>query len=230
MNILAIETSSELCSVALLAGGVIAEAEADAGQTHSQILLPMVAGVLRKRGIALRELDGIAFGAGPGSFTGLRIACGVAQGLAAGAGLELAGICTLEALAEEAWLDVAATAGVVACIDARMGEVYHAAYRRDGDAWRECSPPSLCAPDGIPALAGEDWAGAGSGFAAHGASLRSRQRLTALYPHLRPRARTIAKLAQARFAAGTASPAQSALPVYLRDKVALTSHERHPAT
>jgi tRNA threonylcarbamoyladenosine biosynthesis protein TsaB len=229
MNLLAIETSSNSCSVALLEGGAVAEEEFDAGQTHSGLVLPMAMRLLNARGIDIGQIEGVAYGAGPGSFTGLRIACGVAQGLAAGAGVAVAPVSTLEALAEAAWQrgaeqGVSAT-GVIACIDARMNEVYHAAYRREGDAWKVSSPPGLYALDTIPVLAG-DWIGAGSGFAAHGAALRARQRLVAEMPALRPRAGIIARLAAPRFARGDTVSAGEALPVYLRDKVALTMSER----
>jgi tRNA threonylcarbamoyladenosine biosynthesis protein TsaB len=225
MNVLAIETSSELCSAALLTGDTVAEQEREAGQDHSSLVLPMVATLLRVRKVEFSELGGVAFGAGPGSFTGLRIACGIAQGLAAGAGVRVIGICTLEALAEEAWQAGAAGNQVVSCVDARMGEVYHAAYRREGAAWCECSPPGLYAPAAVPVLDGE-WIGAGSGFAAHGSALRARQKLVAALPGLRPHARIVAMLAQPRFAAGEAVSAEHALPLYLRDKVAATTAER----
>jgi tRNA threonylcarbamoyladenosine biosynthesis protein TsaB len=229
MNLLAIETSSTLCSVALLEGSAVAEAEFDAGQTHSGLVLPMAMRLLEAHGLDISQIEGVAYGAGPGSFTGLRIACGVAQGLAAGTGVAVAPISTLEALAESAWqrgeeLGFGA-AGVIACIDARMNEVYHAAYRREGGAWKESSPPGLYALDAIPVLAG-DWIGGGSGFEAHGAVLRARQRLVAEIPALRPRAGVVARLAAPRFARGDTVSVGEALPVYLRDKVALTKSER----
>jgi tRNA threonylcarbamoyladenosine biosynthesis protein TsaB len=226
MNILAIETSSELCSAALLLEGTLIEREREAGQTHSSLILPMVTELLREAGIGFDAITGVAFGEGPGSFTGLRIACGVAQGLAEGAQVKVAGICTLEALAEDAWqLDSQANRQVVACLDARMGEVYHAAYRREGDGWRACSEPGLYAPGAIPIMEGT-WTGAGSAFAVHAASLRARQPFTAELPALRPHARTVAVLARARFAAGHAVDPERALPLYLRDKVAQTLNER----
>jgi tRNA threonylcarbamoyladenosine biosynthesis protein TsaB len=231
MNLVAIETSSTLCSVALLTGDTVVEDEIEAGQDHSGLVLPMLARLLRARGIGIAEIGGIAFGAGPGSFTGLRIACGIAQGLAAGAGLKVAAVSTLEALAEEAWqdgvpADEPSAARVVACVDARMGEVYHAAYRRESDGWLVCSPPGLYDVDMIPELDGTGWLGVGSGFAEHGARLRARQRLSAERPRLRPHARFVASLARPRFASGAVTPAARALPIYLRDKVALTTSER----
>jgi tRNA threonylcarbamoyladenosine biosynthesis protein TsaB len=235
MNLLAIETSSAWCSVALLAGDTVAEQEVEAGQTHSGMVLPMAQRLLRMRGLSVAELDGIAYGAGPGAFTGLRIACGIAQGLAAGAALRVVGVCTLEALADEAWQRATAPPPdcIVACLDARMGEVYHAAYRRQGEGWRVCSEPGLYAPQSVPVMEGDGWTGAGNGFAAHGAMLRARQPLVAELPGLHPHACTVARLAEPRFARGEGVPPARALPLYLRDKVALTvnerNHERHPA-
>jgi len=118
--------------------------EVHAGQTHSQLLLPMCQDLLAEAGLGLAQLDGIAFGAGPGSFTGLRIACAVAQGLAFGADVPVLGVGTLLALAE-----ASGAARVIACLDARMGEVYHAAYRREVGDWMTESGPQLCAPQQV---------------------------------------------------------------------------------
>ncbi len=123
LKILAFDTSTEYCSVALFLDGAIKSREVLAGQRHSELILPMVRQGLAEGGLALTQLDGIAFGAGPGSFTGLRIACGIAQGLAFGADLPVLGVCTLEALAQEA-----GGGRVIAALDARMSQIYHAAY------------------------------------------------------------------------------------------------------
>lgn len=223
MKILALETSTEYCSVALWRGGELDAREALAGQRHSELLLPMVDELLGRHGLAIRGLDGIAFGQGPGSFTGLRIACGVAQGLAFGAGLTVVGVGTLAALAE------AAGAGqVVCCLDARMGEIYHAAYVMSGAGWEPVHVPGLCAPGDAPALPAGAWTGCGSGFSAHGATLRQRYagRLSAIMPDIFPHARDIARLAAREFEAGRAVAPERAAPLYLRDKVALKSNER----
>lgn len=223
MKILALETSSEYCSVALLAGGGMLAREVLGVQRHSEMLLPMVDEVLAEGGIALRDLDGIAFGAGPGAFTGLRIACGVAQGLAFGAELPLLGICTLEALAEQAGAE-----RVIAALDARMGEIYHAAYERDAGGWRELRDPSLCQALDAPQVPEGDWTGCGSGFDAHGAALQARYdgRLARVVPGLHPRAQEMACLAAPRFAAGQGADPAEAHPLYIRNKVALKTHER----
>jgi tRNA threonylcarbamoyladenosine biosynthesis protein TsaB len=122
MNILALETSTEYCSVALWQDGAIVERCDLAVQKHSEMLIAMLDALLKDAGVRIQDMDGIAFGKGPGSFTGVRIACGAAQGLAFGASLPVAGVCTLEALAEASGKEK-----VIAALDARMGEIYHAA-------------------------------------------------------------------------------------------------------
>lgn len=227
MKILALDTSTEHCSVALWRDGEVDARHEHVGQRHSQRLLPMVDELLGHHGLAVKALDGIAFGQGPGSFTGLRIACGVTQGLAFGAGLPVVGVVTLLALAEGAQAERA-----VCCLDARMGEIYHAAYLKEksgeGSGWRPVHEPSLCAPGAAPALPEGGWAGCGSGFAAHGETLRRLYggRLSAIMPDLFPHAREIASLAAREFSAGRTVPAEQALPLYVRDKVALKTAER----
>ncbi|MGH8619636.1 MAG: tRNA (adenosine(37)-N6)-threonylcarbamoyltransferase complex dimerization subunit type 1 TsaB, partial [Burkholderiales bacterium] len=192
---------------------------------HSELLLPMIDALLKEAGVKLAALDGIAFGAGPGSFTGLRIACGVTQGLAFGAGLPVAAVCTLEALAEDT--DPAVTRAVC-CFDARLGEIFHAAYVRDAGGWREVSPPVLTTPSAAPALAGEGWTGLGSGFATHGAALAQcyGAQLGDARAGVLPHARAVAALGARAFARGEGVPAERAVPVYVRDKVAQTVAER----
>ena len=223
MKILALDTSTEYCSVALWRDGAVDASEARAGQRHSELLLPMVDALLARHGLAIRQLDGIAFGEGPGSFTGLRIACGVTQGLAFGAGIPVAGIGTLAAMAEATPAE-----RVICCLDARMSEIYHAAYAKSGGAWRAVHAPSLCAPAEAPPVDAGAWTGCGSGFAAYGPALRARyaERLAGIMPDVIPHARHIARLGALEFEAGRAVPAEQALPVYLRDKVALRSDER----
>jgi tRNA threonylcarbamoyladenosine biosynthesis protein TsaB len=230
MNLLAIETSSEFCSVAAARGDATFQRHEAAGQRHGELVIPMIDAVLAEAGLALSDLDGIAYGAGPGAFTGLRIACGVTQGLALARGLPVVGIVTLAAVAEEAAAGVRSDqeCAVVACIDARMRAVYHAAYRRTGARWREVLAPGLHAPDAVPLPDGEGWTGAGSGFAAYREALERRHggRLAAIRPELVPTARAVLRLAAAEFAAGRGADAAEAVPVYLRDKVALKTSER----
>jgi tRNA threonylcarbamoyladenosine biosynthesis protein TsaB len=223
MRILALETSTEFCSVALWQDGLMSDRFEQAGQSHSKILLPMVDEVLRIGGTKLSGLDGIAFGQGPGSFTGVRIACGVAQGLAYGANLPVLGISTLLALAQSAGHNK-----VIAVLDARMAEVYHAIYEIGDGEWLTVSEPSLCLPQDAPPVEGGGWTGVGSGFIAHGEQLQQRyvKNLASIDEDAVPLASAIAQLAAPLFADGRGVVAAEALPLYLRDKVALKTSER----
>ncbi|MBX3661892.1 MAG: tRNA (adenosine(37)-N6)-threonylcarbamoyltransferase complex dimerization subunit type 1 TsaB [Burkholderiales bacterium] len=223
MNILALDASTEHCSAAVWRDGVIFGREARAGQSHSEMLIGMADAALAEAGVALPALSGIAFGAGPGSFTGLRVACAVAQGLAFPSDIPLAGIGTLQALAAGCGGDA-----VICCLDARMGEVYHAAYLREGTGYREVSAPRVCAPQAVPELPAARWTGCGSGFAVHGDVLRRRYgaQLDTVIAGLAPQARDIARLAAPVFAAGGGVRAEAAAPYYVRDRVALKTGER----
>lgn len=228
MKILALDTSTEYLSLALRLNEQVYARDLLAGQSHSQQILPLLRELLNEAKTEVHDLDGIAFGAGPGSFTGLRIGCGVAQGLAFGADLPVIGVSTLLALAHGAFNKNAAATRVIACLDARMGEVYHAAYIRKGGAWEEISAPGLYKPDAVPALPESGWVGVGSGWAAYGDALQhcyaGQVDLTMAeeYPH----AQAIAELAEAMFAAGLGVPAAQAAPIYIRNKVALKTSER----
>jgi tRNA threonylcarbamoyladenosine biosynthesis protein TsaB len=186
--------------------------------------------VLAEAGCSLRSLDGIAFGAGPGSFTGVRIACGVAQGLALGADLPLVPVSTLEALAQAAWRESSAThlaTHVFACLDARMREVYIAAYARKDGCWSEVLAPAVLKPDDVtpPPRDRAPWIGVGGGFAAY-PSLQTQLALERVDADAVPDARAVGELAQPRFAAGHGVAAARALPLYVRHRVALTTAER----
>jgi tRNA threonylcarbamoyladenosine biosynthesis protein TsaB len=196
-----------------------------AGQKHSELLIGMVDTLLKDAGVKLAQVDGIAFGKGPGSFTGVRIACGAAQGLAFGANLSVAGVCTLEALAEASGKPC-----VIAALDARMDEIYHAAYEKHDGVWTTMSEPCLCKPEDAPKVSGENWFGAGSGFATHGNALEERYagQLSGVDAGMVPQAAAIATLGAVQFAAGCGVDAAQALPLYLRDKVALKTSERMP--
>ena len=223
MNILALETSTELCSAALWLDGEIDAREVVAGQRNSELLLPMVDALLAAHRLAARDFDGIAFGAGPGAFTGVRIACGVAQGIAFGAGVPVAGIGTLLALAQ-----ASRAQRVVCCLDARMGEVYHAAYERRGEEFVEVHAPGLYRPEAVPALPAGPWIGCGSGFAVYRGVLEDRYQgcLDEVMENLVPHAREIALLAARQFALGAVADAADAVPLYVRNKVALRVDER----
>lgn len=223
MKLLAIDTSTEFCSVALWQDGETRVRRTLAGQMHSSLLLPMVDELLVDAGLSLRQLDGIAYGAGPGSFTGLRIACAVTQGLAFGADLPVVGVSTLESIAQQTDADRVLTA-----LDARMAEVYWAAYERTGTGWRCVLEPVLSAPESVHVPEKGDWVGAGNGFAALGAVLvpRLEPRLTRIQADLMPDAAAIVALAAPAFVRGEGVDAALAAPIYLRDKVALTVDER----
>jgi len=226
MNLLAIDTSTDFCSVAASRGEALFSRHERAGQRQAETILGMIDEVLAEAGIELAQIHGIAYGEGPGSFTGLRIAAGVTQGLALARGIGVIGMGSLLALSEEAWKDGAGR--VIACLDAHMGEVYHAAYRRAGAGWEEVSAPGLYRPEAVPVAPGEDWTGCGDGFAAYRERLAARlgERVSAMRPDAAPSARAVLKLAMPRFAAGEAKDAATAVPVYLRDKVALKTSER----
>lgn len=226
MKILAFDTSTEYCSVALDLNEDRLHRDVLAERRHSELLLPMIHTVLSDAGLQLSDLDALAFGAGPGSFTGLRIACGVAQGLALATGLPVAGISTLEAVAQQNTADK-----IVVAIDARMGEIYHAAYVRQTKDNQHCaiaSEPALCKPQHAPILPDAGWTGCGSGFKAYGDTLQDvyRDKLSAIHSEQYPHAREIAQLAALRgIDAFCGDPAQAA-PVYIRNKVALKESER----
>ena len=213
----AFETSTDWCSVALWIDGRIAGVEERAGHAHSDRLLPMLDGLTSAAGIAAASLDAVAFGAGPGSFTGLRIACGVAQGIAFARDLPVIGISTLEALAEES-----GSSRVLACLDARMHEVYYSALEKTGASWREVVAAQCVAPAAVQVPPGGGWIGCGNGFAVYG-SLG----LSNVIPDIHPSAIAVARLAAPRLAAGEGVDAALAAPVYVRDKVAFTTGERN---
>jgi tRNA threonylcarbamoyladenosine biosynthesis protein TsaB len=222
MKILAFDTSTEYLSIALRLEGKTLLRECVAEQKHSSLLLPMVSEVLAEAEISLSQLDCIAFGVGPGSFTGLRIACSVAQGLAFGAGIPLIGISTLQALAQ-----ACGARRVIAAMDARMGEIYHAAYEKSGDTWREVMAPTVCKPEQAPLITGDDWVGVGSGFAAYEMLQQHyANRLTRIDAKAYPHASAMLELAVAEFAAGHAVAPEYAAPVYIRNKVAITHAEQ----
>jgi tRNA threonylcarbamoyladenosine biosynthesis protein TsaB len=223
MRILALETSTEYCSVAVWQDGEIFSHSKRVGQKHSEVLIGMVDDVLNEAGVALGQLDGIAFGEGPGSFTGVRIACGAAQGLALGANLPVAGVSTLMALAQGSGKD-----RVIAALDARMSEVYHAAYRKQDGQWMTVCEPALILPENAPRVEGGGWYGAGSGYFAHGEGLKRHyaENLADVDEWAVPEASAISRIAVPIFAAGKGIDPAIAIPVYLRDKVALTTAER----
>ncbi|HWM41253.1 MAG TPA: tRNA (adenosine(37)-N6)-threonylcarbamoyltransferase complex dimerization subunit type 1 TsaB [Burkholderiales bacterium] len=213
MRFAAIETSTEWCSVAVWRDGEIAALERRAGHRHSEFALPMLESLLKGS-----PIDAVAFGAGPGAFTGLRIACALAQGLAFARGLPVIGISTLEALAQES-----GAARVVACIDARMREVYYAALEKRTGQWHEVIATQCVAPQSAPRPPGDGWVGCGNGFEVYREWLDAK--VSVSKPQVHPTAVAVAQLAAPRLAAGEGVDAALAAPIYVRDKVAFTKEE-----
>jgi tRNA threonylcarbamoyladenosine biosynthesis protein TsaB len=223
VRILAIDSSTDWLSVAV-GDGASWHAHAERASTSaSERALPLVRQLLDEAAWPLHSLDGIAYGAGPGSFTGVRIACGIAQGLALGLDRPLAGVPTLLALAHGAWRARGVSA-VFACLDARMREVYVAAYRRADAVWHEVLAPAVRKPDEVVAPPGT-WHGSGDGFAVY-PDLAQRLALADADAHATPSALAVAELALPRFASGDVVDAAHAEPLYVRHRIALTSAER----
>lgn len=221
LNLLAFDTSTEHLSVALQpgAGAAVLSHSGEGGAQASSTLIPVIQDLLARAGLRLAQLDAIAFGRGPGSFTGLRTACAVAQGLGFGSGVPVLGLHTLLAVAEEARA-AAGVERVVAVLDARMDEVYFARYAWAGGGWRTEEAPALGRPEDV--LVPPGWALAGNALVLHGDRLpQAVRRVNAL-----PTAQALLRLAPAALAAGPPHAAAGALPLYIRDKVAQTTDER----
>lgn len=223
MKILAIDTATEACSAALLLDGEMHERFEVQPRKHGALILGMMDGLLAEAGLALRELDALAFGRGPGAFTGVRIATGVVQGAAFGADLPVLPVSTLAALAQRYFRESGARR-ILAAFDARMGELYWGAYQIDASGIaRLLGDEQVGHPEAIALPSGEGWFGVGHGWGAHGDALRQRigSRLTGIEPALLCSAYDVALLASAAFTEGERGvPAEQGLPVYLRDRVA----------
>jgi tRNA threonylcarbamoyladenosine biosynthesis protein TsaB len=223
VKLLALDTSTELCSAAVWLDGALSAREATRQRGHGELILPMIEELLLEAGIGLAQLDAIAFGRGPGGFTGVRLAAGVAQGLAFAAGLPLLPISDLRALAAQALASAGACDSALVCQDARMHEVYWGCFERLADDVRELAAEAVAAPGQValpPCLHGIRVCGVGSGFAAYGPQLAAISAgLTAVFADLRPRATEVAWLA-ARDGLERAIAPDQAQPVYLRDDVA----------
>lgn len=223
MRLLALDTATERCSAALWLDGAVSTREAQRAGTASELILCLIEELLAESGMALASLDAIAFGRGPGAFTGVRLAAGVAQGLAFASGLPVLPVSDLRALAQQALKRASAPARAVACQDARMGEVYWACFEREGAVAHLVGAEAVGAPASVR-LPGH-WGGAqccavGSGFEAH-APLANLPGIDPdrVWPRLRAQALEIAELAAAEGLARAVLP-ECALPVYLRDEVA----------
>lgn len=221
MKILALEASTEACSVALYRDGEIREQYVLAPREHTQRLLMMIAELLRTTALQLVDLDALAFGRGPGTFTGVRVAASVAQGLAFGADLPVVPVSTLAALAYGA-PDIENATGVLTAMDARMGEIYWAGYARQGEDLIPVIHEQVGAPVRLSLPDTGDWIGVGSGWRVHGQALLPRcgPWLRKVDATVLPRASNVVRLAAAMLARGEACAPELALPTYLRDNVA----------
>jgi tRNA threonylcarbamoyladenosine biosynthesis protein TsaB len=223
MKILAIDTATEACSAALYLDGEILQQYRVAPREHSHIILPMLDQLLEQAGIRLPDLDAVAFGRGPGSFMGVRIAAGVVQGIAFAWNLPVVPVSTLAAVAQTAHTETGAE-NVLAAIDARMNEVYWGAYSlSEAGCMQLVGEERVAAPERVAVPAEGDWSGAGTGWSAYGERLRAAIApldLAAQLDDCLPSAASIARLGVAGFQAGRHVAASQAVPVYLRDNVA----------
>lgn len=217
MKLLALETATEACSAAIWMDGAVLERYQLAPRRHAALILPMIESVLAEAGLSVRQLDALAFGRGPGAFTGVRIAVGVAQGIAFAANLPVVPISSLAALA----LGAAQETGfshVATALDARMGEVYWGAYASVGDdvelvgEERVCTPEAVIAPPGC-------WLGVGSGWIAHAPILTRRLTVSRWQGERYPHAGEVARLAANPRWRDAWVSADQALPVYLRNEI-----------
>lgn len=230
MKILAIETATEACSAALIIDGACRELYRLAPREHNLLILPMVESLLAEAGLGVTQLDAIAFGCGPGSFTGVRVATGVTQGIALGAGLPVIPVSTLAALAEDA-LEGQDSGCAHACIDARMSEVYWGTYRRVSTGGLALmGSEAVLSPHEVPLIEGLQGIGTGSGWMTYESILAQRlgDGLGGMLPDRFPRARAIARLAVVDYEQGRLVPPEAAQPVYLRNEVAKKSKKASP--
>jgi len=241
MNLLAFDTGTEMMSIAVsrTVDGQVQQWQhtASGGARASTDLIPAILGLVQQAGLRLDALDAICFGSGPGSFTGLRTACSVAQGLAFGAGVPVLAVDSLLAVAEEARhasLSAQPSVVVTALLDARMDELYGASYAYDGGLWTELASSALVKPEELIRVASASaeppthWVLAGNVFAVYGerVALHDPAAATALRIPALPTASAMLRLAPQLLAAGKAVSAEHALPSYIRDKVAKTTAER----
>ncbi len=222
ISILAIDTATEACSAALYINGEIQQKYQLAPREHTKLILQMIESLLAEAELKINQLDALAFGCGPGSFTGVRIATGVVQGLGFAADLPVVPVSTLASIAQNAHEDHKAEK-VLSAIDARMGGVYWAEYKLAENGLMQLSgTEEVLTPDETPAVKGTDWIAAGSGWKGHSEALQSRfeKNIQQIYDDCLPRSSTIAKLAVAAYRQGKAVEAKYAMPVYLRNNVA----------
>lgn len=227
MKLLAVETATEACSAALYIDGEILERFQLAPRIHTQLILPMIESLLAEAGLHRSELEGLAFGRGPGSFTGVRIATGVIQGIALGLDLPIVPVSTLAAIAQE-FFDRQLDTIAFTAMDARMSEIFWGVYQKNTDDLAELIGREVVMPATsivCPDLYGS---GIGTGWNVYQEELSQhlQGRLKLIETDNLPRASAVAKLGAQGFVEGLAVPVELAQPVYLRDKVAKKESER----
>ena len=224
MKLLALETATEACSVAVLVGGEARERFEIAPRRHAELALPWAGQLLAEAGVARSQLDAIAVGRGPGAFTGVRLAIAIAQGIALALDRPLLPVSTLAALAMRA----PGEGDVLSAIDARMGEIYAATFRREGEGVVATGDEVVVAPAAYALPEGGGWQGVGTGFAAADGALQVRLhgRLASVDAAALPHAADVARLGALAFARGEAIAPERIEPAYLRNNVALTIAEQ----
>jgi tRNA threonylcarbamoyladenosine biosynthesis protein TsaB len=225
IKLLALDTATEACSAAVLMDDEIIERYELAPRRHAVLILPMIEAVLAEAGLTTSQLDAVAFGRGPGAFTGVRIAASVVQGIAFAANLPVVPVSTLAAIARDT-MDQHDVSQVAVAIDARMGEIYWGSYGMGNEGfpmlWGQeqvCSPHSVTVPQQE-----REWVGAGTGWKDHGEVLKSRLNITTWWSDCYPRAGDIAMLGALAYRQGDIVKPEQALPIYLRDVVAKKVH------
>ena len=226
MNILALDTCTEMCSAAVMINGKIFERSELTQRGHSEKILGMLDAVMTEAKCTLADIDVVAFGRGPGSFTGVRIGVGVAQGIAFARQLPVIPVSTMAAVAQLA-IDNHAATRIAVAMDARMGEVYAAHFVAENGLAEKLDEEQVCAPDKFHPVDNAQWFAAGTGWDEYGVVLRQNfaQKISDKQALL-PSAAAIAKLAFAAAQKGQTISAEQAVPVYLRDNVAKKKGEQ----
>lgn len=227
MKLLAVETSTEACSAALYIDGEVTERFELAPKEHTKLILPMIDGLMADAGLRPQQLDALAFSRGPGSFTGVRIATGVIQGIALGADLQVVPVSTLAAMAQD-FFDHNDESVAYVALDARMGEIFWGVYQRDTLGYAELIGKEAVTTANLVEFSELIGVGIGSGWGVYAQELMTR--LAGCVSHYEadklPRAGAIARLGARGFDLGFAVAVEQAMPVYLRDKVAKKESER----
>ena len=223
MKLLAIETSSNRCSVALYDGKEICAKEVKANRKHSDFLLAIIDDVLREVNSELNEVTAVAFGAGPGSFTGLRLSCAIAQGFGFVQKIPVVPVSSMEALSL-----AVDRSKLFVCFDARMGQTFCAAYIWGEEQVEVIIEPQLCDADKMPILPGDGWVACGDGLSLYGHKIENQNgsSLTDYFLDLVPQGREVAIIAERKLKHGGCFPPEEALPFYIREKVAKDIYEQ----